>query len=141
MTTPIKSEADDPTQWPPPPTLVPESGEADANRIAQAKLFAGAAWADSILGSLASLVSFTVLTFIIANPLMWRVAPNVVPENWSTQRRLLIGWSLACVAQAIALVFFRRRHYNTLSRSMIWAGVPVALLWLLVIIVMCWLFS
>jgi len=141
MTTPIESGKDDPTQWPPPPHLVPKSSEADANRVAQAKVFAGAAWADSLLGSLASLLSFTLLTFIIANPLMWRVAPNVVPENWSSQRRLLIGWSLACVVQATAWVFFRRRNYNALSRSILATSIPVAASWLLIILVTCWLFG
>lgn len=139
MTTHKEDEPHDPTQWP-PPIRVPRSIEEGSERKKDAKLITGTTWADALLGSAVSLTSFTLLTFIIANPLTWRVAPDVVPENWSTQLRLLSGWSLACVVQFVSCVIFRRR-YKALSRSIMWAGVSVASFWLLIILAAWWLFG
>ena len=134
-----ENEPHDPTQWP-PPILVPSKSKIRFDQKKEAKLITGVAWADALLGSGVSLISFTLLTFIIANPLMWRVAPDVVPENWSTQLRLLSGWSLACVVQLVSCVILRR-HYKALSRSIMRTGILVASFWLLIILAAWWMFG
>lgn len=133
----MREETDAPTQWPPPPDFVSRRGEDEANHLAQAKLSTGAAWADALLGSLMSLISFTLLTFILANPLAW----HIVPRAWSSEFRLLCGWSLASIVQVAGGTISWRQHYEALSRSILWTGILAALFWLLTILVVCWLFG
>lgn len=135
-----KNEPHDSTQWP-PPVRVPNKSEQGLHQKKKAKLITGTIWADALLGSAESLPLFTLLTFIIANPLMWQVAPNVVPQYWSTHLRLLIGWSLASVVQLLGGIFFWRQGYEAFSRSMIWTTILVASFWLLVILIAWRLFG
>lgn len=133
----MKDEIHDPPQWPPPPS--PGSGrrEEKSEYGHEAKLLTGAAWADALLGSIMSLLSFTLLTFILANPLAW----HILPKLWSSQFRLLSGWLLANVVQLVVGTFFWRQNYNTLSRSILWASISVASFWLFIILAAWWMFG
>lgn len=132
-----ESEEQQNNVWPPPPSPVPNESREGPKHREEIKLFTGAAWADALLGSLVSLVSFTLLTFILFNPL----AARVLPETWPSQFRLLSGWSFASVVQLVGGIFFRRRHYHSVSCSILWASISAAAFWLLIILAAWWMFG
>ncbi len=127
----------DPLQWPPPPNTSPKTRGGSGEPQKPTRALTGAAWADSVAGGLISLLSFSLLTFLFFNP----IAASLLPEKPSSEIRLLAGWFLGGLTQFTGWKLLRRWSYIQMSEGMVAASFFAGFLWLLIILIACWMFG
>jgi len=131
------------SQWPPPPKYSSNEGKQENQAKASAKLLTGEKWSDAMLGFFLSIVSSTLLTFVLANPIAASAILHlpIFDRLFSSEARLLTGWSLALGFQFAIRHFAIKRNFRVLGFSILWTALSVAFSWLFIILVACWLFG
>ena len=90
---------------------------------------------DATLSVMVAVILFSVLTNLFFNP--WAAAILPSQEVFPSGVGLVLGWFLACATHFAAWKYVIKKSYTTLRTGLLWSASAMAVIWLLLIVIMC----